>query len=114
LTKIAKQGHSSAGGAAMATMNVSLPDPMKSWVEKQVRTGQYSNASDYVRDLIRQDQEYQDKRETLIKALIAGENSGVSERTVGDIWQDIKAHRGLDVSAFQCRPSKSHKRTIHG
>lgn len=81
----------------MATMNVSLPDPMKSWVERQVRTGHYSNASDYVRDLIRQDQEYQDKRETLVKALIAGENSGVSERTVGDIWQDVKARRGLNV-----------------
>jgi len=77
----------------MATMNVPLPDPIKSWVEKQVRTGHYSNASDYVRDLIRQDQEYQDKRETLIKALIAGENSGVSERTVEDIWQGVKARR---------------------
>ena len=37
----------------MATMNVSLPDPMKDWVEAQTRTGRYSNASDYVRDLIR-------------------------------------------------------------
>jgi antitoxin ParD1/3/4 len=33
----------------MATMNVSLPDPMKDWMEDQVKTGQYSNASDYVR-----------------------------------------------------------------
>ena len=41
----------------MATMNVSLPDPMKHWVEAQARTGRYSNASDYVRDLIRRDQE---------------------------------------------------------
>lgn len=81
----------------MATMNVSLPAPMKTWVESQVNTGHYSNSSDYVRDLIRRDQEYQDKRETLIKALIAGENSGVSERTVGDIWEDVKARHGLDV-----------------
>ena len=36
----------------MATMNVSLPDPMKAWVEAQVETGHFSNASDYVRDLI--------------------------------------------------------------
>ena len=43
----------------MATMNVSLPDPMKEWVESQTRTGRYSNASDYVRDLIRRDQERQ-------------------------------------------------------
>jgi len=41
----------------MATMNVSLPDPMKRWVEDQKLTGSYSNASDYVRDLIRKDQE---------------------------------------------------------
>jgi antitoxin ParD1/3/4 len=41
----------------MATMNVSLPEPMKAWVERQTQTGRYANASDYVRDLIRRDQE---------------------------------------------------------
>lgn len=41
----------------MATMNVSLPDPMKSWVENRTKGGRYSNVSDYVRDLIRKDQE---------------------------------------------------------
>ena len=40
----------------MATMNVSLPASMKDWVEAQTETGRYANASDYVRDLIRQDQ----------------------------------------------------------
>lgn len=39
----------------MATMNVSLPDEMKEWVEAQAATGRYANASDYVRDLIRGD-----------------------------------------------------------
>lgn len=43
----------------MATMNVSLPDPMKSWVEDRARDGRYSNSSDYVRALIRRDQERQ-------------------------------------------------------
>lgn len=37
-------------------MNVSLPDQMKSWVESRSEGGRYSNASDYVRDLIRRDQ----------------------------------------------------------
>lgn len=41
----------------MATMNVSLPDAMKAWVEAQTEDGRYSNSSDYVRDLIRRDQE---------------------------------------------------------
>ena len=81
----------------MATMNVSLPNTMKAWVEDQINTGHYSNASDYVRDLIRRDQEYHDRREILIKALIAGENSGVSERSIEDIWQGVKARHGVDV-----------------
>jgi len=81
----------------MATMNVSLPDPMKRWVEEQIETGHYSNASDYVRDLIRRDQEYRDKREILIKALIAGEGSGVSGRTIDSIWSDVKARHAIDV-----------------
>ena len=59
----------------MATMNVSLPDPMKDRVEDQVKAGQYSSASDYVRDLIRRGRDYQDKREALIKALVAGERA---------------------------------------
>ena len=39
----------------MATMNVSLPDEMKEWAEKQTAHGEYANVSDYVRDLIRRD-----------------------------------------------------------
>ena len=43
----------------MATMNVSLPEQMKDWVEEQSKDGTFSNASDYVRHLIRQDRERQ-------------------------------------------------------
>jgi antitoxin ParD1/3/4 len=41
----------------MATMNISLPDQMKAYAEAQAQNGQYGNVSDYVRDLIRRDQE---------------------------------------------------------
>ncbi len=41
----------------MATMNISLPDAMKQWVEAQVQTGRYANSSDVVRDLVRKEQE---------------------------------------------------------
>lgn len=75
----------------MATMNVSLPDLMRNWVTSQVNRGIYSNASDYVRALIRRDQEYQDKRKILLKALQDGENSGISTQTLDDIWEEIKA-----------------------
>lgn len=47
----------------MATMNISLPDPMKAWVEAQTQSGRYANASDYVRDLIRKDQVERDVKD---------------------------------------------------
>ena len=72
----------------MATMNVSLPDPLKEWVEDRVKSGRYANASDYVRDLIRRDQE---KREALVQALIEGEESGISRRSVREIASDTRS-----------------------
>ncbi len=36
----------------MATMNVSVPDPMKDWVQTQIDEGKYASSSDYVRDLM--------------------------------------------------------------
>ena len=41
----------------MATMTIYLPDPMKNWIEEHLKDGTYSNNSDYVRHLIRKDQE---------------------------------------------------------
>ena len=72
----------------MATMNVSLPDAMREWIEAQVKTGRYANASDYMRDLVRRDQEL---NETLLAELDKGLKSGVSKRTVEDIWASAKA-----------------------
>ncbi|MEX2614784.1 MAG: type II toxin-antitoxin system ParD family antitoxin [Alphaproteobacteria bacterium] len=63
----------------MATMNVSLPDPMKLWVEAQAQTGRYSNASDYVRDLIRRDQERAAQIAQLQSLITEGLESGVAE-----------------------------------
>lgn len=40
----------------MQTMNISLPDAMKEYVEEQVSAGLYSSASEYVRELVRADQ----------------------------------------------------------
>ena len=71
----------------MATMNVSLPDPMKDWVEAQARTGRYSNASDYVRDLIRRDQERAAKLAELQRLITEGIESGVSGRSMDEILE---------------------------
>jgi antitoxin ParD1/3/4 len=58
----------------MATMNVSLPDPLKNWVEDRLKDGRFSNTSDYVRHLIRKDQE----RERAIAALQKAVNEGLA------------------------------------
>ena len=72
-------------------MNVSLPDPMKVWVEAQVKGGQYGNASDYVRDLIRRDQNEQDKIKALQKAITKGLESGISDRNMRDILKEARS-----------------------
>ena len=69
----------------MATMNISLPDLMKQWVEGQAETGRYSNASDYVRDLIRRDQERMAKVAHMQLLVDEGRASGVSDETMADI-----------------------------
>ena len=75
----------------MASMNVSVPDPMRDWVEQRIGSGRYASVSDYVRDLIRRDQAQADAHQALVAALIAGENSGVSKRRIPEILAAVKA-----------------------
>lgn len=60
----------------MSTMNISLPDPMKIWVEEQAKTGRYANSSDYVRDLIRRDRARHEAIAEIQAAVDAGLASG--------------------------------------
>ena len=81
----------------MATMNVSLPDLMKEWVEAQAATGRYSNASDYVRDLIRRDQEREQKLAAMRHFVDEAEASSISDRSIEEIIADARktaAERG--------------------
>ncbi|MCJ2096988.1 type II toxin-antitoxin system ParD family antitoxin [Methylobacterium sp. J-072] len=71
----------------MASMNISLPDPMKAWVEEQADTGRFANASDYVRDLIRRDQERLAKIGELQRLIDDGLASGISGRSEDKIRQ---------------------------
>jgi antitoxin ParD1/3/4 len=71
----------------MATMNVSLPDPMKEWVEGQAQSGRYANASEYVRDLIRKDQERSDKIAAMQRFVDEGLASGIGERTRDELFE---------------------------
>ncbi|MGV1906306.1 type II toxin-antitoxin system ParD family antitoxin [Agrobacterium cavarae] len=71
----------------MATMNVSLPNPMKEWVETQAKTGRYSNASDYVRDLIRRDQVRAERVAAMQRHVEEGIASGIGNRTSDELFK---------------------------
>ncbi|MFA5951672.1 MAG: type II toxin-antitoxin system ParD family antitoxin [Hyphomicrobium sp.] len=72
----------------MATMNISLPDTLKQWACN--RKG-YSNASDYVRELIRRDQERTARLAHLQNLLDEGIASGVSPLSAEDVFANAKA-----------------------
>ena len=72
----------------MATLNVSLPDEMRTWIDEQVKTGKYANASDYIRDLVRRNQS---ERDAINLALIEGELSGSSKKNVMDILKEKRS-----------------------
>ena len=71
----------------MATLNISMPKAMREWIDAQIKAGEYANASDYIRDLIRHDQR---QRDQLRLALIEGEKSGTSKHSVTDIARSTK------------------------
>ncbi len=74
----------------MATMNISLPDTMKQWVEDQVATGRYANASDYVRDLVRRDQERSQKLAAFQREIDKGIASGISDTPLDEVFAEAK------------------------
>jgi antitoxin ParD1/3/4 len=75
----------------MATMNISLPDRMKEWVEAQTQDGRYSNASDYVRDLIRRDQARNAKIAALQRHIDEGLASGAGSRSMLQILDEARS-----------------------
>ena len=76
----------------MATMTISLPDRMKEWVEEQVETGDYASSSDYLRDLVRRDRDEKEaKLDELRKMIDESFASGLSDRSVGDIFAEAVA-----------------------
>jgi len=81
----------------MQSMNISLPDPLKQFVDGQIAQGRYSSASEYVRELIRAD-EKRKAEEQLEAKLLEGLNSAVSELTPAD-WRAIRKEALAKVEA---------------
>ena len=80
----------------MTTMNVSLPEKMKEFVDRRVEAGGYQTVSEYVRDLIRKDIKVQEKERNdrldalLLEGLRSIEEEGTLEIT-DQYWDEMKA-----------------------
>lgn len=73
---------------SLTSMNVSLPQELKDYVEKQTKAG-YSTPSEYVRELIREDQKRR-ARERLNTLLLEGIDSGDALPATPGFWDDLK------------------------
>ncbi len=73
---------------------ITLTDQQDNWIKAQILAGHYTNDSEYVRDLIRREQERAAHIDVLRAALIEGEQSG--------------APQAFDVQAFKARMSAPH------
>ena len=73
----------------MPSLNISLPAPLREWIEAQVKGGRYGNASEYVRELIRRDQERQ-AHERLEHLLLDGVESGTASPLTEKDWAELR------------------------
>ncbi len=72
---------------------ITLTDTQDDWIKARISNGDYTNDSEYVRDLIRRDQE---RARALKMAIDDGLASGVSARSVDEIWADAEARHTAD------------------
>jgi antitoxin ParD1/3/4 len=83
----------------MATMNISLPEQMKAWVEAQSEDGKYSNSSDFVRNLIRREQVRKEKIAYVQKMVDEGIASGISTLTREELLQSARDQAARRLNA---------------
>lgn len=81
----------------MESMNISLPEPLKAFVDSQISTGRYSSASEYVRELIRADEKRraEEQLEALLLAGLKGEESVMSRAD----WQQLRQEATAQLRA---------------
>lgn len=93
LTRIAISVTLTSRDFLMQTMNISLPDPLKQYVEEQVTVRDYSSASEYMRELVRADQKRNAKEQleqTLLESLLEGE----AQEATPEFWSTLRAELG--------------------
>jgi antitoxin ParD1/3/4 len=86
----------------VATMNISLPDDMRAFVEAQLVKEGYASASEYLRALIREAQKRQARQELEAK-LLEGLQGPATEMTAED-WADLRREALEGLAGKTIRP----------
>ena len=81
----------------MQRKTITVTEQQESWIKSQIDSGKYGNDSEYLRELIRLDQEHKNKIAVLRSALIEGEKSGITDRSMADILNDAKERHSISV-----------------
>ncbi len=79
----------------MLRKTITVTQQQDAWIKSQIKSGQYGNDSEYMRDLVRKDQEHKQKLSALRSALKEGEDSGISALSMNDIL--VKAKKKFDI-----------------
>jgi antitoxin ParD1/3/4 len=74
----------------MSTMNVSLPQTLRRFVDKQVRDGAYAGASEYVRELIRKDRDVMKLRALLEEGLESGPAEPATDSWFAELRRSVR------------------------
>ena len=92
----------------MTTVNISLPEKMKEFVDGRVEAGHYGTASEYVRDLIRKDSEHQvkDRNERLDALLLEGLKS-LDEEVTFDVTDEYWSQLQVRIKAGVFKKQKA-------
>jgi antitoxin ParD1/3/4 len=74
----------------MMRKTITIPDVMDGWVKAQIETGRYGNDSEYIRDLIRRDQDKKQAERNLFSMITEGLDSGISNSNIPDIMKKVE------------------------
>ena len=75
---------------------VTLTDQQEQWIKVRIAAGEFTSDSEYIRELIRRDQEENVKLQSLKSAIRTGLDSGVSDKTVPQIMEEVEARLRAD------------------
>jgi antitoxin ParD1/3/4 len=85
----------------MESMNISLPEPLKEFIDGQIASGRYSSVSEYVRELVRADEKR--KAEERLEMLLLEGLQGKETTLTSDEWTAIRKEALAQVKARKHR-----------